>query len=234
MISRRLMARLAPAIVSIASLAAFTTAAQAQTDPPITLGSLLGVDEAHALVVGDKEFYGFTYQGEPAQASDITITTLSSPQIGLQFNFTWTSTNASKVDSVIGYFVHTRDTIPQFFINGVGLNFNGTTTSANNAATNAAVTETVYAADQQTQLGQLSVIDFGPGNANNKDSDFLSINPAARTLFVRKDIQADSAGGGTATISFVDNSFSQTPEPASIALLAVGAGAIMLRRRRVV
>lgn len=234
MSSRRMIVRLAPAIVLIASLAVFTTAAQAQTDPPITLSSLLGVDEAHALVVGDKEFYGFTYQGQPAQASDITITTLSSPQIGLQFNYQWTSTNASKVDSVIGYFVHTRDTIPQFFINGVGLSFNGSTMSANNAATNATVTETVYAADQTTQLGQLGVIDFGPGNANNKDTNFLSISPAARTLFVRKDIQADSAGGGTATISFVDNNFSQTPEPASIALLTVGAGALGIRRRRTV
>ena len=232
--SRRLIAHWAPAVVSIASLVALATTAKAQTDPPITLSSLIGVDEAHALVVGDKEFYGFTYQGQPATASDITITTLSSPQIGLQFNYQWTSTSASKVDSIIGYFVHTRDTIPQFFINGVGLTFNGTTMSANNAATNAAVTETVYAQDQTTQLGQLSVIDFGAGNANNKDSATLPINPAARTLFVRKDIQADSAGGGTATISFVDNNFSQTPEPASIGLLAVGAGTLLLRRRRTI
>jgi len=34
------------------------------------------------------------------------------------------------------------------------------------------------------------------------------------------------------SISTVDNFVTQTPEPGSIALLAVGAGALLIRRRR--
>ena len=222
---------LALAPLLAAFVVALTANAQAAT---VKLSDVLGTDASHGVVVGDKDFYGFTYQGEPAQASDITITTTTSP-IGLRFSYTWTSTGDAKVDSVIGYFVHTVDTIPQNLINGVGLDFNGTTTSAQSVLTNASVTESVYAADQVTQLGQtFGVKDFGPGNSSNVDSAFMPITPPVRTLFVRKDIQANSSGGGTATITFVDNNFSQTPEPASIGMLCLAAGSLILRRKRAV
>ena len=204
------------------------SAAQAAT---YTLSQLIAAGQT-GIIVGDKQFYGFSYSGQPAQPPDITVVTSTTPNVGLRFEYNWNSTGGAKTDSIINYFVHTLDSTPQALITGVGLDFNGTTTGATDPTTNATVNETISDANQ-TPIGQAQVIDFGPGNAGDVDSNTFTLPTPQRTLFVRKDIQANSSTtSGTSTIGFVDNTFIQNvPEPASLMLLAAAGLPIVLRRR---
>lgn len=235
MLSAKHGGRFAWAIAAVAAVGALAPAARADFDPAsvTTLQNLIDSGST-GITIGDKTFYNFSYQGSPATASDITISRPDSTDIGLQFNYNWTSANGNQ-DSVIRYCVHVNDTTPQNYINGVGLKFNGTT-DPSGLLTNASVTESVTDLNGVDLSGSpISVIDFGPGNANNVDSASLTVDPAVRDLCVTKDISVHSAPGnlqgGTATISFVDNTFSQTPEPASLSLLGIGA-LLAFRRRR--
>ena len=191
-------------------------------------------DGATGVTVGDKTFYNFSYQGSATvPATAILVTTSTNPE-GLRFAFAWNSTNGMNEDSVIQYCVHVNTTVPQQLINGVGLDFNAAGTIPG-TSTFGTVTETISDLSQHILPGgNISVIDFGDSNPNNRDSTTFAVNPPMRDLCVTKDIQVDSAptasGGGTAMISFVDNTFTQTPEPASLGLLGIGA-AMLLRRR---
>lgn len=79
------------------------------------------------------------------------------------------------------------------------------------------------------------VYDFGTGTQQLVDDiDFLPTT--YKLLHVQKDIilTAGEEGDGAtpATMSFVDQTFSQIPEPASLSLMALGALALLARRRR--
>lgn len=202
-----------------------------------TLDQLIG-DGTTGVVIGDKQFYDFSYIAAPPggtgvpTAGQITVTPTTGSPEGLRFSFNWTASAGDRIDSVISYGVHTLTTVPQNFISGVGLDFNGTATGssgANSSLTNASVVEQIMDL-HGNDLGKVSVIDFGTGDPRNRDSSLFTLASPARDVFVSKDISVVSNGGGTATITFVDNTFPQVPEPASLGVLAMG-GLLMLRRR---
>lgn len=235
MLSVRIRGRFAQTILAIAAVGS-VAAPVARADFNAATSTLQDLINAGStgITIGDKTFYNFSYQGSPATASDITVTQPASSDIGLQFNFSWRSADGVNEDSVIRYCVHVNDTTPQNLINGVGLTFNGTANPAG-VLTNASVTENVTDLNGNQLAGSpISVIDFGPGNANNQDSASLVVDPAVRDLCVTKDISVHSAPanlqGGIATIGFVDNTFSQVPEPASLGV--IGAGALLALKRR--
>lgn len=225
--------RLAQAVLVAGALAMFA-APQARADfsaATTTLQDLINAGST-GLTIGDKTFYNFSYQGSPATAAQIGVTQSDTSNIGLRFSFNWSSRDGINEDSVIRYCVHVND--PRSLINGVGLSFNGTANPAG-VLTNASVTETITdLAGNELPGGSISVIDSGAGNSGNRDSASYTVDPALRDLCVTKDISVHSAPanlqGGAATISFVDNTFSQVPEPASLGL--VGAGALLLMKRR--
>jgi hypothetical protein len=235
MLASRFGSRLTQAVFAACALAAFAVPnARADFDAATTtLQDLINAGST-GLTIGDKTFYNFSYQGSPATAAQIGVTRSDTSNIGLRFSFNWSSANGVNEDSVIRYCVHVNDTTPQNFINGVGLDFNGTANPAG-VLTSASVTETITdLAGNELPGGLISVIDSGPGASGNRDSASYTVNPAVRDLCVTKDISVHSAPanlqGGTATISFVDNTFSQVPEPASLGL--VGAGALLMIKRR--
>src|SRR5581483_8417798 len=191
------------------------------------------------VVVGDKQFYDFSYVGTPPpdptgpnpfpnapRADQIAVQTAPGPDIGLEFSFGWDASNGFRMDSLIEYKVHVLD--PSQAINDVGLAFNGAAPVPGNA-TFASVTETVSSL-AGAPLGVFSVFNDGTGGLpdNNTNSDPLA--PAQRDLMVSKDINVNSApqalGGGVATISLVDNTFHQAsvPEPTTLGLLGGVAG----------
>ncbi len=220
--------------------AAFSNAASVSI--PSTMDQLVAAGST-GITIGDKTFTDFTVTGNVA-ANQISIIQAPGSDVGVEFQFNWTSTAANNMDTLLRYKVHVNDTAPtQRLITGVGLSFNGTTNAGNtDLGTNATVTETVSDLNG-IALGQLTTFDAGSNFSSlNRDSALFVVTPATRDLMLAKDIQVHStANGGTATISLVDNTFQQTPaSPSSVPLppaalmaistLALGAFAPIRRR----
>jgi hypothetical protein len=152
--------------------------------------------------------------------------------LGLSFSYAWLSAEGFNQDSVIQYCVQVvPGAAATNLIDGVLLNFNGTA-PVPGSLTAATVTETVQDLNGNT-LGQLSTFDDGPGGSPNTDQTKLMLAPPLSGICVTKDIQVHSSGtgGGVSTISIVDNTFHQVPEPASLGLVALGLPLLARRRR---
>ena len=239
------------------SASAQTSGPEPMPTTGVTLGSLVqrGSGTQNGIIIGDKIFYNFSYTGAPLPPASATnpnpaptadqITVGQAPTgtngpIGLSFSSSWLSSNGQGVDSVISYCVHTIDAATQFYIDGVGLHFNGATPlpGTDNGLTSASVTETVYAVNADgsrgATIGNLSTYSDGTGPKTDTFDSFTALPAPLRDICVTKDIQLHSsirsAGGGVATISIVDNTFHQVPEPAALGLVVIGLPLLMRRR----
>jgi hypothetical protein len=233
----------------------FSLSANAAPIPvPATLQDLINLNQGNpgdgipqgGITIGDKLFYDFTYLASgaaaapypnpnpnpaPPRADQIAVQSITGPNIGLMFSFGWNSSAGFNMDSLIGYKVHVLDGDPQPLIDSIGLSFNGAA-PVPGIGTFATVTETVKSLSGAT-LGGFSV--YSDGTISNLGNTFALATPQ-RDIQVQKDILVSSVpsnlGGGTSTISFVDNTYHQTavPEPVSMAVVVLG-GALLLRRR---
>lgn len=243
--SRRI-AKTGLALSAFAGLAGFATSqASATALPGISSLQDLINSGANGVVIGDKRFYNFSYIGAPTSgpnpaptASQISVAQSSLPggNLGLSFSYAWLSAEGFNQDSVIQYCVQV---VPGAagtgnLIDGVLLNFNGTAPVTGGPLTAASVTESVTDLNGNP-LGQLSTFDDGPGGNPNTDQTKLMLSPPLSAICVTKDIQVHSSpassGGGVSTISIVDNTFHQVPEPASLGLIALGLPLLARRRR---
>lgn len=219
-------------------------AAAAVTPLPNTLDQLVAAGGT-GVTIGDKTFYDFTVTGS-IDAGRINVIQAPGSDVGVEFQFNWSSTGGNNLDTLIRYKVHVNDTTPtQRLITGVGLHADGTTSAGNtDLGTNATVTETVSDLLGNV-LGQMTTFSAGPNFSAfvRNDATFQLANPT-RDLMLAKDIMVHSTpNGGTATISLVDNTFQQTPvgtpssvplPPAAVmAISTVALGAIAPIRRRV-
>jgi hypothetical protein len=203
-----------------------------------TLQDLINAGSA-GVTVGGINYHDFSYQGAPPAgatppsanpaptASQILVTSTDTGNAGLRFTFAWNSHDGLNQDSVIRY---SASAVGTNTFSGVGLNFNSAVTTG--VLTSSSVTETI-GDSTGSPLGQISVIDRGPGAAGNRSSDLFNIAPPLHDLTLIKDISVHSApvadGGGTATITFVDNTF--IPEPSTLGLIGLAAVGLVRRRR---
>jgi hypothetical protein len=236
---------------AIAVLSVLAVGSSLATAGTAGLGTVQDLIDAGAtgITVGDKQFYNFSYQGTGVAADAINVIRAPGSDVGLEFQFNWSSTGGVNEDSVIRYNVHVTD--PGRTITAIGLHFDGNATNNTSLLTNANVTETLTDLSGNS-LGSLSVINFGStfGSLNRNDAT-LSL-ASLRDLAVTKDIMvhsaaptlqlaaaADAVTDPTATITLVDNTFKQNgtssvplPPAAWMAVSTLGLGALAPLRRR--
>ena len=230
------------AFVGVAAFVAALAAPSASRAETIntTLDTLIaGGNNQAGIVLGDKRYSNFTFSSSgdapiAVNAVNVALSTTDNNQYNLRFSFerqALAATGGQTTDAVICYQI---DVIGTQQINGVGLVFDSTVAQGAPGLAAASVTETISrVAPLGTDVGLITVFNDGTGGLPDNTSTTLAVNPTASTLYFCKDILVSSRPeGGRVSISTVDNFVTQTPEPGSIALLAVGAGALLIRRRR--
>lgn len=190
----------------------------------VSLDSLLGT--GNMIVVGNTVYSNFSYGGT-TPASSVVVTESAT---GLAFTTNTGGWSTPTGSSVISYDIDVTGAT----IETVGLGFTATATGGAAAFVGETVTDTVGNRDYSLQ-----VFTDGDGPLPDTTSASVTLNPASTSLRVVKSIDVANAGNGSATITLVDNTFTQSgggeepaiPEPMSLALLPLGIAALALRKK---
>jgi hypothetical protein len=221
--------------------AAMLGASVANADPIIydtaqTLSTLTaGAGNGDAIIVGDKMFFNFAYAATGDMPTDSAINVIPITDLEGNFGIRFQGAFQDKVgggasDALITYDVLVLD--QNFAISDAHIAGNTFVFGTGHIT----VTETWLPDNAEASI---AIWDIRPGSMQLKDS--VIFLPTTYTLLhVQKDILADAGAAylndapnaSLATMSFVDQTYSQVPEPASLGVLAIGAAGLMFRRRK--
>jgi hypothetical protein len=205
-------------------------------DPPVSTGMMCPPSGNLAELIasggmignGDKKFKDFKYHpiGDMPDASLIDVVSITDSQgnLGIRFIGPFADlAGGGASEALLEYTVTVTD--PHKLIHDVHLAAN---TNVLGSPGYAAITETFLPDDSVTVL---EAFDIQPGQ--RMLTDWADLTNPVKTLHVQKDITLFSGGPRSlATISFIDQTFSQTPEPSALALGGVAAALALVRGRR--
>jgi len=226
---------IAAALGLFLGLGAPTTRADV-TDP--TLQDL--ITTGGSLTIGDKVFSGFGYtpsSGEAPLASNITVGQIPPAgtdalgNVGIRFGMAGFDTpNGTPTDFLITYTV----TAPSALLTDIHLfsNLSIAGTPAPGDSPFGHIVETINAAGNP-QIAQINNTVTPTSSSLSATATFNPPGPYT-TLFVTKDIELFSTPGANVTVSFIDQSFSQVPEPSAWLLtgLELSCGCVLVFGRR--
>jgi PEP-CTERM motif len=176
-------------------------------------------------------FSNFTYTGTangtaPIASTAVNVTPITTPgDEGLEFNAGWSVSTPAEEDSNIGFIVSTVNKADT--IDSLDLEFNGHYTGTGTSSVTENYCEGGLLASCPTTVNQIAVTN-PPTVLSITSKDFTPVN----TLQVSKDVNVSAGNGGTASISDLNNTYGQVPEPGTLGLLGGGLVALGLVRRR--
>jgi hypothetical protein len=202
----------------------------------INLGTI--IDNGLSVQVGDKLFsdFVFTYNdtdGNPLTdltRSNVTIIALQNDfGIGMSFTQPLIALGLVYKDITLKYSATVTD--PNFAISDLHLSITG---SANNGGVGSVAEDAFLGGWGATNVGHLQADTTNPPTNLTATTYFVPPVPYGTKLWIQKDvIVAGSGPSSYATISIVDQTFSQIPEPSTVLLVGVGLlGAFAVMRRR--
>jgi hypothetical protein len=196
----------------------------------VQLSTLL---DGGTLQIGDKLFSNFTYShtGDMPDATGVNVITGTDSlgNFGLRFQGGFhDNAGGNSSDALIGYKVTVTD--PSFVITDAHLTSNQ---SVQGPLASLTISENFAGTTNQLFTGTFNNADGNPvGTPKFTDVTFFDVGHSSLT--VTKDILAQAGSDGIATLSQVDQTFSQNhiPEPSSVVLLACGSVILGLVARR--
>lgn len=212
-------------VIAILFAAVFCTPVYAES---ISLADL--INNNGSIQSGDKLFDEFEYNstGDMPFAEDVNVITFEDNlgNFGITFNGYFVDlwgNNGS--DALIRFRVTATD--PNKLISDAHLG--GNPNAIGNAIMEVHETFLYNASAENT----MSIYCVNPGN-NRQNADVVLFNGLYRSLWVQKDIGAlAQTEGSAASLSFIDQSFSQVPEPTCVVFLLSGLALLCFRVRRV-
>lgn len=207
-------------LLAASIFSAKTCVAQLILGPSVGLETLTN---GGTLLVGDKLFADFFISGDFA-ADEVDVTPIKdSHGYGIRFSGGFVALGGETRDMILAYSVSVTN--PQLLITNVHLRFNGNVIGTGLAE----VVEQVFNTNL-VFLGQLEVFRTA---TTNQFEDILYINPPQSKLIISKDVLLTARLVGSASISTIDQTFSQIPEPSVFVLTVFGlVGLWSLRRRK--